>query len=246
MDSKERFSNRVDNYVKYRPAYPADAVSYLFRVVGFNECSIIADVGAGTGIFTRQLAERVTKIYAVEPNGNMRDAAQKAQASCKNICSIDAAAEHTTLPNDSVDFITAAQSFHWFDRSLCKSEFGRILKSGGKTVLLWNSDLFGADYEEIQTAYSKDYQKLSRKCLTDTDYNAFFADGFTRAFFKNAQVFDRKGFYGRILSSSYSPLEDDPNHEPFMTALEEYFKRHADNGKIVLNYQTEVIWGSVL
>jgi SAM-dependent methyltransferase len=245
MDSKQRFSDRVENYVKYRPSYPEEALDYLCGTVGFGADSAVADIGAGTGIFSRLISPRVDTVFAVEPNMPMRQAATAAQKEFNNIISVAASAEETALAGNSVDFVTAAQAFHWFDRPRCKAEFGRILKPGGLVVLIWNSDIFGDDYEEIQKTYSSDYKNHSKKNLTDKDYEAFFEGPVNRATFKNGQVFDRGGFFGRVLSSSYSPLESDPRHELFMAAMSDYFARHEKDGIIALNYNNELYWGKV-
>ena len=130
MNNKERFTNKVGNYLKYRPSYPQEFIDYLVSEVGLSRSSVAADIGAGTGILTRLLADKVKTIYAVEPNLKMRTACENYCDMVENFVAIDGSAEDTTLANNSVDFISVAQAFHWFDRTKTKLEFQRILKKG--------------------------------------------------------------------------------------------------------------------
>ncbi|HEX2954981.1 MAG TPA: methyltransferase domain-containing protein [Bacillota bacterium] len=139
MDNKEKFTTKATDYVKYRPLYPQAFIDYLIQEVGLAKDSVLADVGAGTGILSKQLANRVKLVYAVEPNLPMRKACKTYCVSCENVTAVDGSAENTTLSPHSVDFITVAQAFHWFDREKTKREFQRILKPGGKVILVWNS-----------------------------------------------------------------------------------------------------------
>ena len=245
MDSRERFSDRVGNYVRCRPAYPHDAIACLFDEVGFGPGSRVADVGSGTGIFTRQIAPLVGRVYAVEPNGRMRAAAVQAQENIRNIVNVAAQAESTTLPDASVDFVTAAQSFHWFDRAQCREEFARILVPHGKVVLIWNLRRFGEGYENIMRTYSAEYDKVREHVSSGDNYSDFFSGDCIRRNFENSQKVDREGFFGRVLSSSYTPLEKDPAHKPFMDAIGRYFDENSSEGKLVLRYETELIYGEI-
>ncbi|SDE25136.1 Ubiquinone/menaquinone biosynthesis C-methylase UbiE [Paenibacillus sp. UNCCL117] len=250
-DSKERFSNRVGDYVKYRPSYPAEAIDYLYSTVGMKPGSLIADVGAGTGIFSRLLLERGSEVVAVEPNQAMREAADRELGSHERYRSIAAAAEATGLPEESVDFIVCAQSFHWFDRPAAQAEFHRILKPGGKAVLIWNSRLttgtpFLEGYEELLRQYSTDYAQMMHKNISPEQLRQFFRDQNMREVkFTNAQLFNLEELIGRALSSSYVPAEGQPNHEPLKQGLGRLFERTKENGRISFDYETEVFWGEV-
>ena len=139
MDNKERFSDRTGHYVKHRPGYPKEAVDFMYGTVGLRETSVIAEIGAGTGIFTELLLERGSEVMAVEPNAAMRRAAVAKLVDAARVRWSAGSAEETGLPDASADFVVCAQSFHWFDRQAARKEFARILRPGGKTVLLWNS-----------------------------------------------------------------------------------------------------------
>ncbi|QAY67179.1 class I SAM-dependent methyltransferase [Paenibacillus protaetiae] len=251
IDSKERFTDRVEAYVKYRPGYPEEAISYLYDTVGLSPAAVIADIGAGTGIFSRILLERGSRVIGVEPNDAMRSAAVAALGGYSGYEPWSGAAEATGLADNAVDFITCAQSFHWFDRPAAQQEFGRILKPGGKAVLIWNSRLTGGTpflegYEQLLRQYGTDYEKLSHKNIDEAALEPFFKPGtFTKARFTNSQKFDLPGLEGRLLSSSYAPMPGHPNHEPMLAALKTLFDETGTDGTVSFDYETEIYWGEV-
>lgn len=251
MNSKERFSNRVDMYVQYRPSYPQEAIDYLYNIVGFRSNSEIADIGAGTGIFSKLLVARGSNVIAVEPNLEMREAAEKVLGAEPNFRSVRGSAEATGLPSRSVDFIVCAQAFHWFDRSAAQAEFRRILKPAGKVVLIWNSRLtqgtpFLEEYERLLHRFGTDYEKVSHKNILKGTLNSFFMNGGPQeARFKLRQSFDFEQLSGRLQSSSYSPLQGHPNYEPMMADLRNLFERNNQDGKVLFEYETQVFWGEV-
>lgn len=250
MDAKERFTDRVDLYVKYRPDYPEEALDFLYGTIGFRADSVIADVGAGTGIFARRLLERGSTVHAVEPNGAMLAEARRTLAAYPNFHPVPGSAEETLLADASVDFVTCAQSFHWFDREAARREFRRILKPGGKVVLIWNSRRNGGTpfldgYERLLRQYGTDYLQVRERDVTRADYEAFFASGMGTERFTNRQLLDFDGIRGRLLSSSYAPLPGHPNHKPMMEELRALFDETNENGRVDLLYDTKVIWGTL-
>lgn len=251
MDSKERFSDRVDTYVKYRPSYPEEAIDYLYAVVGITPHSVIADIGAGTGIFSKLLLSRGSRVIAVEPNEAMREAAVKALGEADGFEAVPGSAEATGLPGQAVDFIVCAQAFHWFDRSAAQLEFRRILKAGGKAVLVWNSRLthgnpFLEQYERLLRKFGTDYTAVNHKNITREALSSFFKDGTMReARFINRQSYDFEALSGRMRSSSYIPKEGQPSFEPMMAELRSLYDRHQQDGKVSFDYETEVYWGEV-
>ncbi|WP_372660780.1 class I SAM-dependent methyltransferase [Cohnella sp.] len=251
MENKERFSNRVEKYVKYRPSYPKEAIDYLYTAVGLRQHSEIADIGAGTGIFSRLLLERGSRVTAVEPNQAMREAAEKALGGNPNFSAVPEAAEDTRLPDHSVDFIVCAQAFHWFDHTAAQVEFRRILKPGGRVILIWNTRVtqgtpFLEDYEQLLIALGTDYAKVNHRNISREKLVAFFREDYLQeARFTNRQVFDYDGLSGRLLSSSYSPIAGHPKYEPMMAALRDLFDRHEQGGVVHFDYETEVYWGEV-
>lgn len=251
MDNKERFSDRVDLYVKYRPSYPVEAIDYLYQTIGLNRNSTIADVGAGTGIFSALLLERGSHVTAVEPNLEMRKAAEEKFAKDNHFRALPGSAEKTGLPDQSVDFIVCAQAFHWFDREAAQLEFKRILKPGGKVVLIWNSRRtqgtpFLEEYEQLIQTFGTDYTKVNHKNITPESLSSFFKKGQMQvAQFSNLQVFDFEGLSGRVRSSSYTPVPGDPRYESMMLALRDLFERNKQDGKVFFEYETEIYWGEV-
>lgn len=250
MDSKERFSNRVDSYVKYRPSYPNEAIDYLYEVVGLRKGAEIADIGAGTGIFSRHLLERGSRVTALEPNEAMRQAAVSALGALEGFQAAAGSAEETGLPAHSVDFIVCAQSFHWFDKEAAKAEFHRILKPGGKAVLIWNSRItqgtpFLEGYERLLHTYCTDYDKVGHKFIDENTLITFFKGELHLARFTNRQIFNFEELTGRLLSSSYAPTPEQPQYEPMMAELKRLFEQTQHEGHVLFDYETEVYWGEV-
>lgn len=251
VNSKERFSNRVDAYVKYRPSYPSEAIAHLYDTIGFGENSIIADVGAGTGKFSELLLSQGSTIIAVEPNKEMGEAAEQRLGANPKFRAVPGSAENTGLPDHSVDFIVCAQAFHWFDRALTRQEFARILKPGGQVVLIWNSRIisgtpFRESYDRLLHTYGIDYAKLMHKNISPTDLAAFYApQPMSEARFIYSQSFDFEGLSGRLHSSSYIPTPEHPQYEPMMKELRTIFDQNEQDGLVPFEYETEIYWGEL-
>jgi len=249
-DNTQRFSNRVANYVKFRPGYPKEIIAFFEEKIQFNNNFIIADVGSGTGILTKMFLDNGNKVYAVEPNEAMRIAAEDILIGYNCFISINGTAEQTSLPSNSIDVITAAQAFHWFDVDKTKIEFRRILKAGGYCCLIWNERLnksaFAKAYDELLLNYSNDYAKVDHKQINDKKIAAFFAPyQFVKKSFCNKQVFDFEGLKGRLLSSSYAPAEGEPKHEEMLAALYNLYKIFNQNNSVGFDYETKVYLGKL-
>ncbi|XDZ51820.1 class I SAM-dependent methyltransferase [Neisseriaceae bacterium CLB008] len=248
-DSTQRFGSRVTDYIKYRPSYPHALMAYLAEEVGVDATAVVADIGSGTGIFTGLLLDQVAQVYAVEPNEGMRQAAETLLAAAPNWLSVQGRAEATGLPPASVDVVTMAQAYHWVDRDLAIPEFQRILKPGGKVVLVWNNRLmdtpFLRTYEALLQTYGTDYTEINHQHLRQADIQACFDGPFTKRVFTNQQLFDYAGLKGRALSSSYVPAADTAAFSEFEQALYESFCTHQRGGKVAFNYDAEVYWGEV-
>jgi SAM-dependent methyltransferase len=244
----QRFSSRVADYIRYRPGYPLEVLELLKRRCGLTSDSIVADVASGTGIFTRMLLENGNRVFAVEPNADMRAAAELALHRNTNFVSIDGAAEETTLPGQGVDFVTAAQAAHWFNREKARREFARILKPTGWTVLIWNerstdATPFLREYEELLMTYGSDYQDVRHERATKAIHEFFALSPFEQSSFENVQEFDFATLMGRLLSSSYTPQPGDPKHEPMLKELKGIFERHQKGGIVRFEYETRVYYG---
>jgi len=250
LDPTKRFSNRVENYLKYRPGYPPGVISLLEAECGLTPESVIADLGSGTGFLSELFLKHGNRVFGVEPNREMRAAGEEMLAKYPKFSSIDATAESTTLGNASVDFITAGQAFHWFDREKAGAEFERILKPGGWVVLLWNgfrvetSPLNNA-YQQLVLKYGTDYQEVRREIIR-CDVESFYApEACQCARFEFQQGFDFEGLKGRLLSSSYAPEPDHPHYQPLLLGLEEIFDANQTDGKVVFCYETELYYGQL-
>ena len=250
LDPTRRFSNRVENYLKYRPSYPTEIIPLLESECGLTAESLIADLGSGTGFLTELFLKHGNPVFGVEPNPEMRVAGEKVLARYPKFQSVDGAAEATTLPGDSVDFITAGQAFHWFDRERARPEFARILKPAGWLVLIWNgyrmetSPLMAA-YQDLVVRYGTDYSEVQRE-VVGCDVESFYAPGTCRfAKFDFQQTFDYEGLQGRLLSASYAPEPDHPDYQAMLKDLRKVFDAHQQDGKVIFAYETEVYYGQL-
>jgi SAM-dependent methyltransferase len=249
LDPTQRFSNRVENYIKYRPGYPKAILDLLRRECRLNPASAIADIGSGTGILARLFLVNGNRVFGVEPNQEMREAGEQLLAQYPRFMSVAATAEASTLPDAAVDFVVAGQAFHWFDREKARPEFRRILKPDGWVVLMWNerrvSDtLFLRNYERLLKTYSTDYTEVDHRRIDATVLGAFFGrGGYHVARFDNKQRFDFDGVRGRLLSSSYAPEPGHPNHEPLLAELRRIFDAYNRGGFVTFAYDTNVYYG---
>lgn len=248
VESTKRFSDRVEDYVRYRPGYPPEVLELLRLECGLRPAHVIADIASGTGAFTRLLLENGNLVFAVEPNTAMREAGTQLLRSFDKLTALDGTAEETMLPSSSVDFVTAAQAAHWFDRAPARAEFVRILKPGGWCVLLWNERCttetpFLRDYEQLLLTYGTDYKEVRHERTTATISEFFSPAKYQERIFELRQQFDFEGAAGRLLSSSYAPRAGQPNHEPMMAELQRIFDAHARKGVVEFEYNTRVFYG---
>jgi len=245
-----RFSDRVENYALYRPGYPPEVLQLLRDECGLRSNHVVADIASGTGLFTRMLLENGNSVVAVEPNREMRERGQQQLSQYDQFVSVAGSAEQTTLGFHSVDFVTAAQAAHWFDLSRARTEFVRILKPGGWCVLIWNERVidttpFLRDYESLLLTYATDYKEVRHERTTAVIDKFFAPTQHQERVFTIRQEFDYEGTGGRLLSSSYAPLADHPNHEPMMRELRRIFDAHARDGSVAFEYLTRVYFGKL-
>lgn len=247
----ERFSDRVANYVRYRPDYSHALRDWLHDALGVTAAWRVADIGAGTGISSKLLLDAGHAVTAVEPNAAMRDAAIAWLGSNSRFHAVDGRADATGLPDASVDLVTVAQAFHWFDPATVRTEFRRILHPRGLAAIWWNSRRlagthFLEGYEALLQHYGTDYTEVAERHTDDNTMSAWFGAGLRGiARFEHHQRLDFDGLRGRLLSSSYAPKAGQPNHEPMMQALRELFDATAVDGKISIDYDTRVFAGEL-
>jgi SAM-dependent methyltransferase len=244
----ERFSNRVENYVRYRPGYPQEVLELLREKANLRRSSVLADIGSGTGISARLFLENGNQVYGVEPNAKMRAAAEEFLKDFPNFKSVDGTSENTTLENETVDLVVAAQAFHWFDRAKTREEFRRILRAGGHAVLIWNerrldANEFLREYESFLIEFGTDYEQSRHDHLAENIFDEFFQAGFQKRVFQNIQTLDFEGLKGRALSASYIPTEENPRFGEMIKTLESLFTKHQKNDTIQISYDTNVYYG---
>ena len=245
------FTDKAAIYAKYRPSYPDEYVDYLFSVNQLKGNQIVVDIGSGTGIFSNQLLERGLNVIGVEPNDDMRKMAEQSLKQYSRFKSIKATAENTTLKGNSVDLITVAQAFHWFDKKAFKMECQRILKQKANVALVWNS-------RDLTSPIIKENAEICQKTCsnfkgfsggiegTPEVFNSFFKDGkYEFKKYQNDLLFDYESFLGRNLSASYAPKKNDKEYKSFVFLLSELFEKYSKNGKIVLKNITRSYLGNV-
>ncbi|MEP6849962.1 MAG: class I SAM-dependent methyltransferase [Acidobacteriota bacterium] len=250
MNTVERFSDRIENYVRYRPGYPPEVLDLFRNDLGLEKDSIVADIGSGTGISTKVFLENGNVVFGVEPNDGMRVAAEQYLAAFPSFRSIKGTAENTGLNEASVDFVVSAQAFHWFDQAAARQEFVWILKPSGIVALIWNqrqvdTTPFLIEYEKFLLKYANDYEQVRHENVNEEALGSFFGKSFSQKAFKNVQILDFDGLKGRVLSSSYMPAEPDPRFLRMVSELETLFAKHAENDKIEVLYDTIVNWSSI-
>jgi SAM-dependent methyltransferase len=252
-DPKERFSDRVDDYVRYRPGYPPGVRDLLARVARLGPGRVVADVGSGTGIFTELLLETGAHVIGVEPNLAMREAAERALAAqlvSGAFESKDASAEATGLAQASVALVAAAQAFHWFDPPRARAEFVRILEPGGQVALVWNQRKdtpLNLEYEAMLERFAPDYANVRERdrAAEPRLVNFFSPAAASRATFENEQRLDAAGLRGRLDSSSYAPRPSSPLYAPMMETLDAIFRAHEAGGIVTIAYETVVWYGGL-
>jgi SAM-dependent methyltransferase len=252
-DAKLRFSDRVADYVRYRPGYPSALIDLLREKCGLRSESaqVIADIGSGTGLLSKLFVENGNRVVGVEPNTEMRAAGDEFLRAYGNFASVAGSSEATGLGKESVNFITAAQAFHWFEPVATRREFARILKSGGWIIIVWNDrriseSAFGRAYEDLLVRYGTDYVRVKEAYPEAQDMENFFGAGnFERGELQNFQEFDLAGFAGRLRSSSYAPKEGDAKFAPMMAALRRLFIASQKSGVVRMDYTTQIYFGQL-
>lgn len=249
MDNTNRFDGKANLYAKARPKYAAGLLTYLKDTQEIAAGSTFADVGSGTGIFTEQLLHCGYWVYAVEPNGDMRQKAEARLSGKQGFVSVDGTASHTGLPEGSVDFVTAAQAFHWFDADGFRKECQRILKPGGKVILVYNVRDEGAAVTQalakLRHQYNPEFHGFSNG-MSDAGCRAFFARKCEVYRADNTQIYDRDGYVNRVLSSSYSLKETDNRYGDYLAGIHGIFDTFSTDGLIAVPMETVAYIGDVL
>jgi SAM-dependent methyltransferase len=248
-DAKQRFSNRVADYVRHRPGYPVEILPLLQKWCGLRPEHVVADIGSGTGFLSKLFLDFGNRVYGVEPNEEMRAAGEEFLRDYPKFSSVAGSAEATTLHSDSVEFVTAGQAFHWFQRKPSREEFHRILKAQGRVIIIWNERLiddtaFLRDYEALLRRFGTDYSKVNESYPRAEQMLEFFGRcEFTSHALPNFQEFDYDGLRGRLRSSSYVPAAHHPQFAPMMQELRRVFEAHEQGGVVRMEYRTRLYAG---
>jgi SAM-dependent methyltransferase len=243
LDPEQRFSSRVEAYARYRPSYPHGTLDLLQRECGLTASCKIADVGSGTGLLARLFLAFGCEVTGVEPNPGMRGAGERLLSAEPRFHSVEGRAETTTLPDSSVDFVTAGQAFHWFEPAAARAEFQRILKPAGWVVLIWNERLvtpgFMAEHEELQNKFARE-----KPHPAGAEFNAFYGHADWRlAKLPNRQFLDEDGLRGRIESSSWSPLPGADGYDAMLQEITRVFRKYEQDGRVTMEYETNIYYG---
>jgi ubiquinone/menaquinone biosynthesis C-methylase UbiE len=243
LDPTQRFSSRVEAYARYRPSYPRETLNLLERECGLTPGSKLADIGSGTGLLARLFLDFGCDVTGVEPNPEMRTTGERMLLGQPRFHTVNGRAEATTLPDSSVDFVTAGQAFHWFEPTAARTEFHRILRPAGWVILIWNERSitpgFMTEHEELQNRFARE-----KSHPTGAELTAFYGHANWRlARIPNRQQLDEEGLRGRIESSSWSPLPGAENYEPMMQEIARLFRKYQEGGQVTIEYETEIYYG---
>ena len=239
----------MPDYVRARPSYPTELIALLREELGLGPGCTVADVGSGTGILTSLLLGTGSRVIGVEPNDAMREAAEALLGKHPEFQSLAGTAEDTGLPGDSVDVVTAAQAFHWFDVEKTSREFRRILRREGAVALIWNlrqpeDTPFLEAYENFLEEWGRDYADVRASWKAEASVARFFGqEEHLLRRFPNEQVLDCEALEARFLSSSYAPPRDDAKGPAALAALQRLFHDHAVDGTVRMTYDTRVYYG---
>ncbi|MCV2404085.1 class I SAM-dependent methyltransferase [Marinomonas sp. C2222] len=245
MKSTERFSDRADNYLKYRPSYPLELIEVLMTECGLDRNSVIADIGSGTGKLSELLLDKDLCVYGVEPNKEMRTAAEQLLVGHPKFTSVQGDSSHTGLEEKTVNLVIAAQAFHWFDKEPTKIEFQRILRPRGRVGLVWNerdlSTPFQKEYDLLLEEYCDGYTELNHRNVSEQEIKAFLDPASYQIFtFPYEQLFDKAGFLGRMYSSSYTPQQGSNAAKNLNAAAEVLFHKYEKDGVVAFSYLTKL------
>ena len=244
-DNVTRFSDRVENYLKFRPDYPAKVTEFLLGERSRSADFTLVDLGSGTGKLTRLFLDKGIRAYGVEPNREMREAAESLFSQYSGFVSVEGTGEDSGLEDACADLITIGQALHWFDLDKAREECRRLLKAGGRVAVVYNERSTRSpllkDYEALLHEHARNYAEVNHRNIDDSAFEQFFGGpDFTLLETDNHQLFDFESFLGRYSSSSYAYQEGDEAFPAARIALRNLFKRYQNKGYIKFEYQTRV------
>ena len=246
INTKELFTGKAAVYANYRPSYPRALKEWLLERA---DLEFVADVGAGTGIFTAFLQESCRKIIGIEPNEDMRKAFQQKFPTLECLA---ASAENIPLPDNSLSLITAAQAFHWFDAEKFRRECIRLLKDNGKLLIVWNNAVptgFSLEVKAVCQKYCPAFKSGHAGAKTPEEGDCFLREEYfqTLEFFKtpNNMFRTEEEFLGDQLSRSYALKDDDPLYGEYLQSLRDVFQKFSKDALVSDEYETTAYFGTV-
>lgn len=248
MANTNRFDGKGEIYAKARPKYASGLFDYLKNELNVPAGSVFADVGSGTGIFTAQLLNCGYRVFAVEPNDDMRKKAEESLSYDKNFISVNGNDAQINLPDNSVDCVSVAQAFHWFDSGVFKKECKRVLKPGGRVIIVYNTrnenSACTKALADLRYKYNPEFHGFSNG-IHPEDCTAFYEGECDIFHTDNTQIYDRQGYIDRVLSSAYSLNEGDDRYAEYLKEINEIFDRFSEDGHIVVPVETVAYIGVV-
>lgn len=250
METSNLFDGYASDYTVGRPGYAPELLECMYGKYGMSRKSVIADIGSGTGKFAKYLIERGSEVYCVEPNDDMRRTAENELGTFDNFHSVSGDAENTHLDDESVDFITTAQAFHWFDVERFRKECGRILRTDGNVFLIWNmrDETSGLNHEmfNIYTKYCHDFRGFNGGIKKDDKrIAAFFGNEYEYISFDYPLYLDKERFIARSLSGSYSLKKGDKDFEYFLAEITGVFDRFASGETVTIANESVAYVGKI-
>lgn len=245
--NEEKFSGKAKLYAAFRPSYPDELINWIYER---TNAEIVADIGAGTGIFTECLLNKFKSVTAVEPNEDMLSILKGNLGD--RVKTVKASAENTTLQDSSFDLVTAAQCFHWFDKPRFRGECLRILKPYGRLAVVWNERKIN-DVAEARNRVCMKYCGAYTSGHVETGYARFDGDTFFRdEYFSLCEYFNKPNnvlmtkehFIGDTLSRSYALKEGDAGFDGFIKELGEVFDKFQNNGTVEILYNATCYLGT--
>ncbi len=247
MDSTRRFTDRVEDYVRFRPGYPGAVVPWVAGQADLGPGADVVDLGSGTGLLSRCFLDAGFKVTGVEPNAAMRRAGIECLSDYETADFADGTAERTGLPDACCDLVVSGQAFHWFDPLASRAECLRIARRPARAAMIWNERRLGSpfmnEYEALLLARAPSYGEITASHVDESALTRFFGGGHsTRVEFPNEQILDFEGLRGRLMSSSYAPVEGESGHDALIDGLQALFRRHASDGTVRIDYGTVVMF----
>jgi len=251
-DSTERFTSRAGDYAAARPGYPPEIATTLVAELRLAPAAVVADIGSGTGLSCEPFLRAGLTVIGVEPNEAMRVEGDRQLAAFPRFRSVAGTAEATTLPDASVDLLTAAQAFHWFDIQPARAEALRISRRPPHAALIWNDRVshgsaFAEGYEQLLLDFGIEYTKIKHRHAHEDSVAAFFGHrDFRVATFDNPTVLDWPTLVARVNSASYVPKADHPDYAPMSARLRQLFDESQRDGRVTMDYVTRVFYGALV